>query len=46
VLRDCKNLFAEGEERRRARQGRRDGKREGHGLFDSSREKKDTESGR
>ena len=38
VLRDCKNLFAEEEERSIERQGQRDGKSEGHGLIDSSRE--------
>ncbi len=31
VLRDCKNLFAEEEERRSERQGQRDGKSEGRG---------------
>jgi hypothetical protein len=39
VLRDCKNLFAEEEERSIERQGQRDGKSEGHGLIDSSRER-------
>jgi hypothetical protein len=39
VLRDCKNLFAIEEVRRRERQGQRDGKNEGHGLIDSRKER-------